>query len=317
MPRRRWPLVLIGSGVLALVLWLLVREPGEGPLCKGRRLSEWVEVFGQLQVGMLHVGAPIGGGEGIFSDAKEAVTEAGTNAFPYLLKWLQYQGPPLRRRLPDPLKKFIFDHRKLELRMISHGELREEGVRPAFRLLRTNVTPATIEELARLMNATNAPQIARKATCILLELAPAGLPPIVKVIENPRHPMRELAVSGIAVTAVTAASLGPAGEQLVPGLIQCLRDTTPDIPEDAARALGRLKMSPELTVPALVTSLQRLNSQLRASAAMSLAAFEADALPALPALTDLLGDADANVRLAATNAVRVLKTVALTNAPPH
>lgn len=135
-----------------------------------------------------------------------------------------------------------------------------------------------------------------------------------KVIENPRHPMRELAVSGIAVTA---ASLGPAGEQLIPGLIQCLRDTTPDIPENAALALGRLKMSPELTVPALVTSLQRLNSQLRASAAVSLAAFQADALPALPALTDLLGDADASVRLAATNAVRVLNAVALTNAPPR
>lgn len=296
-----------------MVLWLLVREPGEGPLCKGRRLSKWVEVFGQLQVEPLYVGARIRD-EGIYSDAKAAVTEAGTNAFPYLLKWLQYLGPPLRRRLPDPLRKFIFHHRKLELRMISHGELREEGVRPAFRLLRTNVTPATIEELARLMNATNAPQIARKATCILLELAPAGLPPIVMVIENPQHPMRELAVSGIAVTA---ASLGPAGEQLVPGLIQCLRDTTPDIPENAALALGRLKMSPELAVPALVTSLQRLNSQLRASAAMSLAVFQADALPALPALTDLLGDADANVRVAATNAVCVLKAVALTNAPPH
>jgi HEAT repeat protein len=198
--------------------------------------------------------------------------------------------------------------------MISHGEFRDEGVRPAFRLLRTNVTSATIEELARLMNATHAPQTARKATCILLELAPAGLPPIVKVIENPRHPMRELAVYGVAVAA---ASLGPTGEQLVPGLIECLRDTTPDTAENAALALGRLKMSPQPAVAALISCIQSPNPKVRCAAAISLSDFQTNALIALPALTNLLADTDQTVRGAATNAVQVLSALALTNAPPQ
>jgi HEAT repeat protein len=305
--------------LVSLCWWWFPRGRSEGPLCKGHRLSYWVEVFGQFELRQLKTGPQFPEGYQLLSEAKQAVAEAGTNAFPYLLKWLHYEGPPLRSRFPDRMRRFIRDRKKLELKLTSHGELRDEGVTIAFRILRTNATPATIQELARLVDTTSSPLTARQATLILIDLAPAGLLPIAKVLQNPRHPMREIAVH---IISVAAPSFDSSGEQLLPGLIRCLRDAPPPTAALAAAALGRLKPSasmavPVLAVPALAASLQSNNAQLRAAAAESLAALEVHALLTLPALTNLLADTDANVRLAATNAVRVLNAVAVTNASPR
>lgn len=165
-----------------------------------------------------------------------------------------------------------------------------------------------------MLNMTRESDTAQTATGVFLELGPAGIPPLAKVLEKPPQPIRRFAVGAIELRS---SGLGPEAETLVPGLIQCLNDNDPETRALAVSALGRLKMSAELAVPALESCLQSPNSQLRASAATSLYAFQAQALPALPALTNFLADADANVRFAASNAVLALNAVALTNAPPQ
>src|SRR5262249_38632919 len=132
---RRWLLLLLTSGVLVLALLLFTRDAGEGPVYNGRHLSEWVEVFGKIELGYLRTGPISSAGDQVISEAAQAVREAGTNAFSYLVKWLHYVGPPLRSRLPARLRRFIRTNRRLETMLTSHAELRDEGARIAFRAL--------------------------------------------------------------------------------------------------------------------------------------------------------------------------------------
>jgi hypothetical protein len=239
MRRPKAILSLIAFAALALVLlYSLIRERGEGPLYNGHRLSEWVEVFGRLELGMVQVVEPAGGDLSIYSSANKAITQAGTNAFPYLLKWIQFPGTPWRFRIPGLLRRVIYSNRKLEDLAVSHNELRKRGAIDAFQLLKTKVTPATIEELMRLLNVKKESDTAETAIIVLLELGAAGIPPLAKVLENPPHPMRQFAVRAIELVS---PGLGPEAEMLVPGFIQCLSDNNQETRELAASALDQLK----------------------------------------------------------------------------
>src|SRR6266480_1197120 len=96
--RKGWKyLVLIGAGVLVVVGLLVCglfreREPEYG----GKRLSEWVQVLGAHAAN---------GGDAHLAD--EAIRHIGTNALPYLLKWLSYETPNWKFKLYEIVDKTV------------------------------------------------------------------------------------------------------------------------------------------------------------------------------------------------------------------
>src|SRR5437016_13745323 len=64
------------------------RDPEYG----GKRLSEWV-----LDLATHHWEPD--GGEAVLQQAEDAIRHAGTNALPYLLSWIRYEGTPWKAKL--------------------------------------------------------------------------------------------------------------------------------------------------------------------------------------------------------------------------
>jgi len=80
---------------LAYLLWGSEREPR----CRGRTLSAW------LLEGTWNP-------DGLSAEQEEAIRCMGTNALPFLVKWVQYVSPPWRVRLtgnaPRVFARFSF-----------------------------------------------------------------------------------------------------------------------------------------------------------------------------------------------------------------
>src|SRR4051794_5024002 len=84
MRKRRAFLILIGLGVACAVLVLCTRE--REPEYGGKKLSEWVE----------SMRSP---GYTTYAQAKNGILEIGSNAVPYLLKWIRYEPPSWKSKL--------------------------------------------------------------------------------------------------------------------------------------------------------------------------------------------------------------------------
>src|SRR5436305_767360 len=71
----------------AVLLWPRASEP----VYQGRTLSEWgdAKIFGSI-------------GEGIVANA---ISQMGTNALPFLLRWIEYEPPRWRERFQGILMK--------------------------------------------------------------------------------------------------------------------------------------------------------------------------------------------------------------------
>src|SRR5438046_10104834 len=85
MRKKRFCVVLIGGGVTvgALVpIFNREREPSYG----GKRLSEWVEGYA---TGKRSEERRVGKED----SARQAVGRMGTNAIPFLIKWMRYEMP--------------------------------------------------------------------------------------------------------------------------------------------------------------------------------------------------------------------------------
>jgi hypothetical protein len=288
MPKRRR--ILIPLVVVLLVLaWVVFGSgAGDGPVYEGRRLSRWVEILGRAYA--IRKTDP---------EADLAIQNIGTNAFPYLLQWIQSETTPARFRLPSSVRRYVSRHPTLEAALIPASELRLLGSIHSFDLLRSNTPAFVVDELVRLMNAPQM-QTANRATRVLARVGPTGIPPLVAVLESPSHHMRR----AVVLAAVRMEDPGPAAEKLVPGLIESLKDDgNIGVAPEAAMGIGKFKVLPRLSVPALARVLGVADPRLRCSAAWALGEFSADAAEAIPALTALRNDPDSNVRSAAESAL--------------
>jgi len=307
MRKLRWIILLLAAGAVTLVVARLIKSaPGEGPISHEQHLSYWVDTLGRVAFGKQSVNSIE------VSNADEAITHIGAEAFPYLLKWIQSEHPPAASKLSPWMNKLFSRYPSIERLFVSQHDIRIEGTGSAFALLRTNIDSPAIEALVRLMNDSSAPRTAYRATAVLGGAGPQALPALAKVLENPKHPMRWLAVRLVLFQTAPASP-----DPLVPGLINCLTDHTRDTSAIAASALARRKAPPQLAVPALVGCLASASAPLRNNAAKSLASFEGQASIALPALTNLFTDALPEVRQTASNSVATITAWLLTNTTPR
>src|SRR5437762_2441235 len=77
MGKRRKYGLLLGVALVAVGVVVVLSRSGE-PAYGGRRLSEWVDGYATRYPN---------------SESDEAIRQIGTNAIPYLLKWIQYETP--------------------------------------------------------------------------------------------------------------------------------------------------------------------------------------------------------------------------------
>jgi len=260
--------MLAGAFVFVTVL-ILLRDRGEGPIYKNRHLSEWVEARG-------HFFAPPAD---IYFDSEAAIQEAGTNAFPYLLKWIQHEDSKDRFRWLLPFRKVLPERLFFRLGM-SRASVRAYGAAQAIGLLSSNVPPEVALELANLLDKAK-PQTANRAALALRSLGPRGADYLLLVLQKPDHQSKFIAAAY---------------------LYQMSR-------------LGELAIPPKRILPVLIEYSGDTNGATAANNFLS----DMNVTPNqyVSTLANLLADSDVEVRTAATNALRKIAPEALTNAPAN
>ena len=155
MRKRRVSQVLIAVAVLVglvVVLTLRSREPEYG----GKRLSEWVIPL-----------ALSGNREMPPGESQEAILHLGTNALPYLLKWIRYETPPWKDKwyrmvsatLPRLNRSILLTDEKEVCRSVG----------ASFALITLcQQNRVAVQELSKLMNdPAVSPAVAARASNIL------------------------------------------------------------------------------------------------------------------------------------------------------
>jgi hypothetical protein len=303
--KRKWIiLLLILFGALSLILFRLFGPaPGKGPAYNGRHLSAWVDFIGEWSLwGLVDLDDALA--------SEVAIKEIGTNAFPYLLQWIQSEAIPPSYKLPTPIYRFVAKRARIEKALMPRSHLRAVGSMEALIFLQTNIDAATVEELARLMNQTTAPKTASRAMVVLMRSGPEGIIPVVSLLDDTNSPMRSWAVRILATEHV-----GDGREILVPPLIRYINDPTATGRDNAVYALGKLGVAPELVLPVLISSFKSPDPNVRRLAAATIRNLGNHGLSALPALTNLFDDPDIGVRMTASNSVNAVASLQVTNAP--
>src|SRR6267142_701380 len=141
MKRRRILLFLLCS-VAAITLAIYIRPREREPEYNRIPLSEWIAHY--------HT-------DGYDSESFKAIQHIGTNALPYLLRWIQYEKPRWKTSLNvlgEKLPSSIQELPLLGFLVNDKAERRAELTVAAFSVLGSKAKPAT-DELLRLALAEN------------------------------------------------------------------------------------------------------------------------------------------------------------------
>ena len=307
-------LILLPAAALALLAFALLRAtPDPEPQYKGRPLSYWLvqarpivdDTYPRIQVLQDYLAAfrsPV---------ATEAIQAIGTNAIPYYLKWIRYEGSSWRKKLAAKIPP----HTTWTFRInawvgTTRSDLLAMASGVALAQLGSNAAAAS-PALAALIHNTNAPQTALRATRALCYLGTNGLQPLISAIHDPQYSLRPVAILCLSCTTGSEAP----GTTTIPVLIEFLGDTNSRV--NAVCGLGRNTSVPALAIPALTGCLSSTSAVVRLQAAAALRYYGSQATPALPALTNSLADPDYKVRVIATNSINSITAALSTNAPAY
>jgi hypothetical protein len=303
--RRNRVLLIVGACLLGLVgvsLW----APSSEPEYKGKTLSKLVTLGWRNGV---WVGTDQEGREVI-----EAAKHIGTNALPWLLKWIDDENPweiwslHFIGKLPGPVRGVVYRRcgptleRKLKDR---------KGVLAYFWIMRlgSRAAPA-VPELTRRMNDASVNNYRINAAMRALSyIGKDGLPPLVEVADGSNVTKSATAFSHIC----DMINLGTNARPVVPKVVALLNGPDGTLAGKAANVLGCWRIEPALVVPALAESVKIPNPNmfLRVTAAEALGKFGTEAEQAVPALVEVLTDADRDLRRTGTNALLKIAPEAL------
>ena len=159
--KRRRLFIIISASICAIILAVILWPGAREPEYKGVPLSNWLERYVDNK-----------------PQSAEALKHIGTNALPFLLRWIQYETPGWRNflnhlhaRLPSSMQKSRAFHWLLDDEAQRRAELAVE----AFWALGPKASPAS-DELLRLALTENprAPNTQRRATEALMNMAQAA-----------------------------------------------------------------------------------------------------------------------------------------------
>ena len=153
---RRVLLILLGCGAVALVaalVWPREREP----VYQGKKLSEWLEVYSFFSVHPFPTDP-----ERIRAD--DAVYAIGTNATPWLLKWVGHEEGRWTRAMLVTATKLPEKSLRSRIlrRYVLRRYLRAMSAMVVFDVLGPKAMSA-VPELTRMSQATDAPHSASRA----------------------------------------------------------------------------------------------------------------------------------------------------------
>jgi len=291
--------LLLGAGVFLAV------HGNKEPRYKGRNLTAWILIYSPL-IGESDTRTK--------QEAQIAINAIGTNALPYLLKWLTYEEnkrfAKLRGYLPPILQQTIFGNWLVRPDKV----FRSYSAQEAFRALGSNASPA-IPELTRLVQSTNSNNdlAANRAIFALRELGDLSIPVLVNSLSLTNLPTSRR----VFLSKVLAEKQSFNGDRTacIRPLINCLEDQNPLVAAGAATFLGNLGIEADSVIPALEAAANKHGHQVRVFAIDAIGRFGPKARSATPFLVKALASTIPTEAEAATNALRQVAPEALTNAP--
>jgi HEAT repeat protein len=270
------------------VVWPKV-EPE--PVYQGKKLSAWVG----MEMPETRTG-----------ERDQAVRQIGTNALPYLLRWISYEPSPARGRvfirlqkcLPQWIVRRAFFHK---LWQGPRGR-RQLQAGACFAILGEEASPA-VPELLQLAIQRTSWNTREQARRVLMSMCKSAIPALIARLEDPSRPGRQMAIEFIGGCAARFQTHDD-GAPFVPSLVKLMREEDAVLVLEAARTLGKLNLEAGLAVPALAGGLEHADPQVRGASAEALELFGREAQSAVPALQRTLDDSDPLVRRTATNALQ-------------
>src|ERR1051326_7834934 len=266
MFKRKKRVLLVVAGLLvAGLLWVTIRNPE--PTYEGRSLHYWV-----LRDDVSHETS------GERRQAEQAIRHIGTNALPFLHKWIHnepptwgYKAVELARKLPTWKLANWIEH--------SLSSTLANNSSDALKALGEQATPILPELLRLLANNPIDSSTALRISSVLPAVGTNALPALISAIEDPAFSANR----GFVLAAIRDMHPPPAAAAAaIAVLIGCLSET--NLPHMAADTLGSLGAAPNLAVPALIACLQSPDQELRWACVEALGKFGTNAVAAVPVL---------------------------------
>jgi hypothetical protein len=186
--RKKQALLLCTACALLAILALLAYKPApREPIYDGHPLSDWVVALATDATPKEGAPAPT-----------YAIDKIGPAAIPYLLKWTQYERPRWRQNLCTWLDRRAYTLTRELASMLAdkRADLLASGTSAAFNVLGPRAMPA-LDDLCRLMNDTNRPSTALRATGALAYLGTNALPQLEAAATNANYPINLAALDAV------------------------------------------------------------------------------------------------------------------------
>jgi hypothetical protein len=284
-------LCLLAGLTCALILGVWPRE--REPVYHKKALSEW----------LLYNNSDLSQSTALNPERK-ALQVIGSNAFPWLVKWVRYERPAWRRKIE-------YFGRKIGIDLQDKKRARADAAWHALTVLAREGEPA----LSLLINlSTNPPsrQLPWKAMHMLTDVGPNAIPGLTSVATN-----QHLGVSfrGEALSCLgTMSDLGTNSTLVITTLLvySSGQNNILILRLNAHNALVKMILNGRLDVIALSKCLQEGNHDIRFWATVALKDSSHDIQAAIPFLVQALSDPSFRVREGASNTLRKVTPVILT-----
>ena len=280
--------ILLG---LALVVGVFVIGHNREPRYRGLTVTEYSEIYDRIWHGELTRPG--------LQETGDAFYQMGSNAVPYLLKWIQYRRPQWEENLlktldqtPPPFRGLATNFTARRRSLMAKLERRRTAGSWGFERIGSNAATA-IPELERLALDPGAANTAAMATTALRSIGRPALPSLCRVASNPQAPVRFEALSAIG-------QLGAEPSRLAPVLLVCLQDTNQALLELACTLITNSRPEPDVFIPLLSNLLERSENAVPDYAVKALGSYGE---PARPSVVGALEHWSYSVRSEATNAL--------------
>jgi len=225
---RKLLILLACLAVIGVVVVVAARD--DEPTCRGVPLSAWLQTADRLSENVLSL------------DARHAVRYIGTNAIPYLLKWIHATPTAWQKTARSKLPRSLSQSRFGRSLAGWDREAMPAYAATGFGILGTNAA-AAIPELKSIMQDTDHPETAYYAIMALANIGAPALPTLTSAFSDKGYPLRYEIL--LHTTHAARAEQGI----LKPDDLQSLLRTALEDPKLPIRKLATnaaLKIAPEL-----------------------------------------------------------------------